>query len=374
MSGNDDEYDDEVVGSSDPLATRQEPDEDYTADYDEYEPPPKKDYSNDPDVDGRELDLEDGQGEGPSDDTTAAESNAEDEGGKEDDEEDDDDDEVKTHSGFVGGKKMKDEEQQKKDDRKKKGCCLLCCCVLLLLMLVVLALLFGVERIGLNGAVQQREEATEAPTVFVPSTFNPTTSPVVPTNEPTESPTVFGGTFVPTESPTNPPTLDPGVIPPLVPSRLPCDDIRVQENVTAGTFGENNFKPYPFGEAGVQVCGDTFGGQDPERPNRNHWSVRVGRKDCPTLDFFRGAELCDFVGARRCSLDEFLEGVAAGTGCGGDQNLLYTGSSCQDNEGEAGVYMFNVGLNTTKQPFIKCESDLSVQSVIRCCGDNPSSM
>ena len=138
--------------------------------------------------------------------------------------------------------------------------------------------------------------------------------------------------------------------------------------MTAGNFGENNFKVYQT-STGISICGDTFGGPDPERPNRNHWAVRYGRRDCPKRGYQEVNEVCLLVGARLCTLSELTDGVAEGTGCGGGREFLYSSTGCEEN-GKHGIYMFDFGLRDSKQPFFKCETDLTTPSLIRCCGDD----
>ena len=76
--------------------------------------------------------------------------------------------------------------------------------------------------------------------------------------------------------------------------------------------------------------------------------------------------MCLLVGARLCTLQELTEGVAQGTGCGGDREFLYSLTPCEDGDGR---YMFDFGLRDSKQPFFECQTDLTTPSIIRCCGD-----
>jgi hypothetical protein len=208
---------------------------------------------------------------------------------------------------------------------------------------------------------------TESPTVL-PTTSSPTEQPSKnPTVSPTENGETASPTAGPTESPTPHPTLPP-TFEPSTKSRLNCSEITSTVAALGGNFGDNNFKLQEFDN--VTYCGDTFG-PDPERPNRNPWSVRIGRRDCVMFTYEEGIDVCDSVGARWCTVKEFEFGVAHGTGCGGDSEMVYTSTDCedQDNGNAPGKVMFDVGLRATRMPFYECVSDLTKLSLARCCGD-----
>lgn len=273
----------------------------------------------------------------------------------EDDEEEKKDDEVDFEP-TIGGN-IKDKEEEDRKEARRKAALLCCVCCILIVLIVLMIVFFAVDEGDTARAQLAPTEPTESPTYFPTSgTGAPTESPVTSAPSITAQPTVS-----PTPLVTFPPT--DGQV-----SRFPCAEIRVQDNVTAGHFGENNFKNYSHDN--VEICGDTFGGVDPDRPERSQWSVRNSRRDCPTRNYQEGFEFCDSVGARWCTVEELAAEVAAATGCGGDRGFVYTNTPC-DAEGDAGIFMFDLGLRDSKQPFFKCETDLvNTQSVLRCCGDN----
>lgn len=302
--------------------------------------------------DAREADEEEGK--------RAADDEEEADEGKDKVEVDDDDDEGDGNlAAIVGGKKnkmMADKVGREKNEKRRfyglvgLGICLF------LILLVILGIVFSPN----TGAA-----ATKLVNPVVPTTA-PTERPTTATETPTTTPQPTPEDVQPTENPTTSPPTTPTITPV---SRLPCDLIKLEDNVTALNFGENNFKIYerPGKEP---ICGDTFGGPDPERPNRNHWAVRYGRRDCVKRGFDEGTDLCLFIGARRCTLDEMQDGVAQGTGCGGDRELVYTGTPCETGDGEDGIFMFDFGLRDFKEGSFECETDLDRESIIRCCGDN----
>lgn len=256
------------------------------------------------------------------------------------------------------------EEGEEPNENEKKIAALVCiiCCFICCVIIGLLAFFLTPDTDPLARA--QTDPFTDSPT---PLTLSPTESP---TPEPTDSPTVPGATrrptLNPTAKPTPAPTLPPFEIPTKI-SRLPCSQIRVTENATAGNFGNNNFKLQTL-RSGVEVCGDTYG-PDPDKPNRNPWSVAIGRRNCPKFSFTEGLAICDVVGARWCTVEEFDEEIAHGTGCGGDREMVYTDSNCSTPDGKSGKIMFDVGLRDSRRPFYECESDLTRTSLARCCGD-----
>lgn len=269
----------------------------------------------------------------------------------------------------VTGEDKEIEEGEEPDDNEKRIAAAICllCCFLCCLIIALLAVFLRPDSEPL--ARSQADPFTDSPTPLPTELFtlSPTTSP---TPEPTDSPTVTGATSRPTLNPTKKPTPAPTLPPFDIPrtlSRLPCSEIRLTPNATDGNFGTNNFKLYDL-PSGIQACGDTFD-NNPDSPNRNPWSVARGRRDCKRFNFSEGIAICDVVGARWCTVEEFDAEVAQGTGCGGDRELVYTDSNCETEEGVAGKIMFDVGLRDNKRPFYECESDLNRLSLARCCGD-----
>lgn len=116
---------------------------------------------------------------------------------------------------------------------------------------------------------------------------------------------------------------------------------------------------------GQVVCADTYVGY-PEggNPERNPWTARLGQKDCEQFSFEEAKELCNSVGARMCSADELQFGAGQGSGCNGDNSLLFSSTECIN-----GYYRVNLDLKKSKKPFFTCESDLQSLSLVRCCAD-----
>lgn len=310
----------------------------------------------------RELEEETGLQAAGDDDVGDGEDEIDEKPAIEDKPEVEDDDDGELEKGVTGkAKPLVDKPNEEKRSRKFLLLVLLAI-FLLLLLLVILGIVFS-PATGPSATALLNPNITATPTTI---TETPTPPPMAPTEFPTSKPTPDGVTAAPTKQPT------PAPVTPTPPttteiSRLPCDEIRTEPNVTALNFGENNFKVYQT-STGVTICGDTFGGPDPERPNRNHWAVRYGRRDCVKRDYEEVNEVCLSIGARLCTLAELTDEVAAGTGCGGDRQFLYSSTECSV-EGEDGIFMFDLGLRDSKQPFFTCETDLTTPSVIRCCGD-----
>jgi len=60
---------------------------------------------------------------------------------------------------------------------------------------------------------------------------------------------------------------------------------------------------------------------------------------CPVLDrsWFASNEYCESVGTRLCSLNELSRGLGFDTGCGANNNFIWSSSQCGDNS----YYQFN---------------------------------
>lgn len=266
-------------------------------------------------------------------------------------------DETSARSPSVPKSKTEEEGFFKKH---KKLLIILLLLLLLLIMIIILIILF-IPRYGPGRS--QLDPYTEAPELN--ETESPTESPTLsPTLSPTESPTESPITLAPTQQITNPPTFQP-----LELSKCNCAEIKLNVSRIEGNFGDNNFKVEELASGDI-LCGDTFGGIDPERPNRNPWSVRIGRRDCPRYNYNDALAVCTSVGARFCTAEEFTNEIAYGTGCGGDREFVYTNTDCEDPDtGKPGKVMFDVGLRDNRQPFYFCEFNLERTSLARCCGD-----
>lgn len=247
---------------------------------------------------------------------------------------------------------------EKSERAKKKRIALMVCCCLILLLVLLLGL-----GLGLSGDDSSISSVVASPTTG--QSPSPTSSPEVGVTEAptTDSPTVPFGT------PTSSPTIDLGVDNPSV-SRLPCELIREEEEVSAGNQADGNFALEII--AGDEICADVFAGPDPERPNRNHWHASIGRRDCPEFNFQEANEKCQSVGARLCGANEVANLVAQGKGCGSDNYFLWTQSACETEDGEDGYYQINVEFRLERgtDPFFSCVTDTDETTVLKCCGDN----
>lgn len=125
---------------------------------------------------------------------------------------------------------------------------------------------------------------------------------------------------------------------------------------------------YPF-DADSEVCADTYVGfPDGRNPNRNPWTAKLGQKDCEEFAYVDGSDVCESVGARRCTANELQFGAGQGSGCNGDNSLLFTSTTCTNN-GLTGFFKVNLQMKKDRKPFFECETDLNVKTVVRCCAD-----
>lgn len=238
-------------------------------------------------------------------------------------------------------------EEEEESNWKKKAFFLICC----------LLLFFGAGGAAAYFLFLDEDDSNTARVIVSDPTFSPSIEATTPPSiQATEVPTSV------TAAPSTPsPTFDTSQ--PI--SIRSCSEIVADEtlHIDPGIPFKSNFTL----PDGTLLCGDTYVGF-PRNPDRNPWTARLGQTDCEKFDFDRGTEICQSVGARRCTADELQFGAAQGTGCNGDNDLLYTNTTCTEN-GQDGYLKINLQLKKDFATFFECETNLSNVSLVRCCAD-----
>lgn len=219
---------------------------------------------------------------------------------------------------------------------------------------------------------------TKSPTLAptrAPTTRAPTRAPTKPpTKAPTQSPT--GSPTPPTRAPTKAPTLSPTLAPtPLPTFRPPVPTMRavhptpepLLDSVVELSAKSCTELGWSVGKASLlkTVCANSFVKVTYDIQANNNDNDNKPVPECSgKVVQAQAALLCLELGARLCLAEELEQDVAFGTGCGLDQELVWTSTRCQ-----RGLFFVAPGSSRGFPGECRAGNVLSQTAHVRCCAD-----